>query len=84
MKTYRIHGIKYVQGSGFRVQGSGFRVQGLFVIKILIVLYHPIQQYQEKLVRFAHNWNDRTLEYWNNGFWKNGKLDYCKIPLDVN
>jgi hypothetical protein len=28
MKTYRIHGIKYVQGSGFRVQGSGFRVQG--------------------------------------------------------
>jgi hypothetical protein len=24
MKTYRIHGIKYVQGSGFRVQGSGF------------------------------------------------------------
>jgi hypothetical protein len=45
MKTYRIHGIKYVQGSGFRVQGSGFRVQGsgfrvqgLFIINILSVL----------------------------------------------
>jgi hypothetical protein len=25
-----------------------------------------------KLVRFAHNWNVGTLEYWNNGFWDNG------------
>ncbi len=22
-----------------------------------------------KLVRFAHNWNDGMLERWNNGFW---------------
>ena len=22
-----------------------------------------------KLVRFAHNWNDGILEKWNNGFW---------------
>jgi hypothetical protein len=20
------------------------------------------------LVRFAHNWNDGTMEYWNNGY----------------
>jgi hypothetical protein len=25
-----------------------------------------------KLVRFAHNWNVGTLEYWNHGFWDNG------------
>lgn len=42
MKPCRIHDIKHVQG--------------LFVITILIVLYHHIQQYQDKLVRFAHIW----------------------------
>jgi len=41
-----------------------FRVQGLFVIKILIVLYHHIQQYQDKLIRFAHDWNVGILEHW--------------------
>jgi len=24
------------------------------------------------------------LECWNIGFWENGKLGYCKIPLDGN
>jgi hypothetical protein len=40
MKPCRIHDIKHVidsgfrvQGSGFRVQGSGFRVQGSFIKK---------------------------------------------------
>ena len=37
-----------------------------------------------KLVRFVHSWNVGILEYWNIGFWKNGTLGYCKIPLDEN
>ncbi len=27
---------------------------------------------QTKLVRFAHNWNNGTMECWNNGFWASG------------
>ena len=27
------------------------------------------------LVRFAHNWNNGTMESWNNGFWDNAILD---------
>jgi len=43
-----------------------------------------MRQDQEKLVRFAHNWNVGILEHWNIGFWENGKSGYCKIPLAGN
>jgi hypothetical protein len=33
--------------------------------------------------RFAQNWNNGTMECWNYGFWENGKLGYCKTPLDT-
>ena len=30
-----------------------------------------------KLVRFAHNWNDGILEKWNNGFWLPARRSYA-------
>ena len=35
-----------------------------------------------KLVCFAHNWNNGTMKCWNNGFWENGDVGYCKIHFD--
>ena len=27
-----------------------------------------LREYEDKLVRFAHNWNNGILELWNDGF----------------
>ncbi len=45
-----------------------------------IVLEGGVRQ-SSKLVRFAHNWNNGTMECWNNGSWENGNVGYHKIYL---
>ncbi len=35
-----------------------------------------------KLVRFAHNWNDGTMEYWNNGLWGIDGMGYWENQVD--
>ena len=45
------------------------------VSKNLLYFHSVVEIPRQNLVRFAHNWNDGILEYWNNGLWDNAMLD---------